>query len=155
MIKIWDSREPRWSIGSVFSISSAPVGLGHVGLDPDFVRLADRTSPASLEGMLDAERPHCIEHRTERDARPLADGGPAFLARMSGDLRSRRELLQLGERECPRCGQAALDRVPLDLLGAPRQAGLGTASMSASMSASIIGTIVSTAGFLLWTVCRT
>src|SRR5205823_1361634 len=31
-------------------------GLGHVGLDPDFVRLADRTSPASLEGMLAAER---------------------------------------------------------------------------------------------------
>jgi len=31
-------------------------GLGHVGIDPDFVAVADHTSPASLEEMLAAER---------------------------------------------------------------------------------------------------
>ena len=30
-------------------------GLGHIGIDPDFVPIADRTSPASLDAMLAAE----------------------------------------------------------------------------------------------------
>jgi hypothetical protein len=31
-------------------------GLGHVGIDPDFVAIAERTAPASLDAMLAAER---------------------------------------------------------------------------------------------------
>ena len=56
--------------------------------------------------------PAASSTETERHARPLPDGGPAFLAGVSRDLRPRRELLQLGERERSRRGDAALDRQP-------------------------------------------
>ena len=87
-------------------------------------------------GRQDARR---VEHRAERHARPLADRGPAFLARVAGDLRARRELLQLGERERSRRGDAALDRQAPVGEAAALQPAVGVAEPDLSADAGIGG----------------
>jgi len=85
-------------------------GLGHVGIDPDFVLIADRSSPASLDAMLAAERDANVRATYNvvgvllNEVRPRLEAGGHCIAFHSYDHRSD-DLDERGAAQLQKCRQ--------------------------------------------------
>ena len=128
----------------------APVhAVGQDGLRMQRVEHVDAVDPVVVRVERSTNRavgrmPAASSTQAERHAGPLADRRPAFLARVPRDLRPRRQLLQIGERERPRRGDPPLDRQPPVGERAALQTAVGVAERAISRSTP--GSVVPVAG---------